>query len=172
MPASTCPPPLFAACCRGGAGIEIPSRAHRSIPIRTGLSREGRMLNVCRRVLPWIVTGNKTRPGIVALLPSARLISPSPGRGWILIPCARLAISAFIMEISDPVSSKADTWRPNKRIVTWGRGVNFTRIRCWAGIRLLRPRPCWRFPAVGGILVCGPRLSRIVSKIFGPGGGN
>jgi len=129
-----------AMCLRGGDGIVNPRRAHRSIPINTGLSRVGSMLNVCRNVFPCTVKGRETRPGILALVPSARWISSSPTMGRIRISRARRAVSALIIEISDPESSKAGTRRSNRRIVMCGRGVNFTRS--W-------PRAVAAFPGRG-----------------------
>jgi len=72
MPARACPCFPGVALRRGGGGIPSPTRAHRSVPISAGLSRVGRMLNVCCRVLPCIVTGSETRPGTIALVPSAK----------------------------------------------------------------------------------------------------
>jgi len=66
------------------------------------------MLKVCWTVLPCIVTGSEIRPGIVALVPSAKWISPAPSRGGIRRSLARLAVSALIIDISDPVSRSAD----------------------------------------------------------------
>jgi len=134
-PARACPCFPGVAFRRGGGSIPSPTRAHRSVPISAGMSRVGRMLNVCCRVLPCIVTGSETRPGIVALVPSAKRISPSPYWGRIFISRTRQTVSALMIDISEPVSSKADTERPSRRIVTCGRGVNFRQNWCRAGAR-------------------------------------
>jgi len=174
MPARSRPMSSAVVFWRGGSGMARLNCAHRSIPIRAGLSRVGRILNVCRRVLPCTVTGSETRPEIVALVPSAncKWISPSPFKGRILRSRARFAVSASIMDISEPVSSNAGMRRPSNRIVTCGRGVNLTWSCCRAGALIRRPRPRLRFPAVGSILACGLRPSRTESRNAWPGGDN
>jgi len=79
MPAKARPgSPSVVVWC--GGGIARPKRAHKSIPLKAGLSKVGRMLNVCTSVLPCRVTGSETRPVIVVLEPSAKWISPGPSR--------------------------------------------------------------------------------------------
>jgi len=72
------------------------------------------MLNEWQSVRPWMVMGKVTWPGMLALVPSARWLSPSSSVGRIRISRARCAVSAPMIEISDPVSSRAET-----RFPTW-----------------------------------------------------
>jgi len=93
------------------------------------------MLNECRSVRPWTVIGKTTRPGILALVPSAKCISPSSLVGRMRILRAWCAVSEPMMDTSDPVSIKVETcWFPSRTMMC-GRGVNLTRRLVRAGVR-------------------------------------
>lgn len=107
--------------------------------------------------------GRLMRPGSEIVWPSASCTSPTSSMAENCSRPSSYAVSLFMKEILDPISSRASTISVISDTDIYIRGVYLIP---WIGRRSVPSRSAVRFPATDGNFLLRRRLCRIASRIF------